>query len=62
VAFDHFLAASLFCNEDQRSSSSDSKFSKHCSIGAVSGNSSMAVRNVGISHSMGRVASIPWMR
>jgi hypothetical protein len=39
VALDYFLAASLFCNEDRRSSSNESRFSKHCSIGAVSGNS-----------------------
>jgi hypothetical protein len=62
VALDHFLAASLCCNEDQQSSSSDSKISRHCSIGEVSGKSSMAVHNMGISHSIGRVASIPWMR
>jgi hypothetical protein len=62
VAFDHFLATSLFCNEDRHSSSRDSKFSKHFSIGGVSGNSSIAVRKVGIFHSMGRVASTPWTR
>jgi hypothetical protein len=36
VALDHFLAASLFCKEDRRYSSRDSKFSKRCSIGVVS--------------------------
>jgi hypothetical protein len=62
VALDDFLAVSLCLNEDQGSSSSDSKVNKHFSIGAVSGNSSMVVSNVGTSHSIGRVASIPWMR
>ena len=62
MALDDFLDVSLCLNEDRRSSSSDSKVNKHFSIGAVSGNSSMVVSNVGISHSIGRVASIPWMR
>jgi hypothetical protein len=62
VVLDHFLVASLFYNEDRRSSSSDSKFSKHCSIGVVSSKSSIAMCEVGISHSMRRVASTPWMR
>jgi hypothetical protein len=62
VALDHFLVASLCCNEDQRSSSSDSKVSRCFSIREVLGKSSMAVLNVGISHSIGRVASIPWTR
>jgi hypothetical protein len=62
VDLDHFLAALLCCNEDRLSSSSDSKVNRHYSIGVVSGKSSMAVCNVGISHSIGRVASIPWMR
>jgi hypothetical protein len=62
VALDHFLAASLCCNEDQGSSSSDSKLSRHYSIGEVSGNSSITVCNVWISHSIGRVSSIPWTR
>jgi hypothetical protein len=62
VALDDFLVVSLCLNEDRQSSSSDSKVNKHCSIGAVSGNSSMVVSNVGISHSIGMVASIPWMR
>jgi hypothetical protein len=62
VDLHHFLSTSLCCNEDRRSSSSDSKVSKRYSIGLVLGNSSMVVRNVGISHSIGRVASIPWMR
>jgi len=62
VALDDFLAVSLCLNEDKRSSSSDCKVNKHCSIGAVSGNSSMVVSNVGISHSIRRVALIPWMR
>jgi hypothetical protein len=62
VALEHFLAASLCCNEYRQSSSSNSKVSKRYNIGAVSGNILMAVRNVGISHSRGRVASIPWMR
>jgi hypothetical protein len=61
VAFDHFLVSSLFYNEDRRSSSSDSKFNKNFYIGAMSGNSSIAVCKVGISHSMGRVALTPWM-
>jgi hypothetical protein len=47
VALDHFLAASLFCNEERQSSSSDSNFNKRCSIGVVSGNSSMEVHKVG---------------
>jgi hypothetical protein len=62
VALDHFLAASLFYNEDRPSSSNESKVSKNFSIGAVSGNISMAVCNMGISHLMGRVALIPWTR
>jgi hypothetical protein len=62
VALDHFLAASLCCNEDQRSSKSDSKVSRCCSIGAMPGKISMVVHNVGILHSIGRVASIPWTR
>jgi len=61
MALDHFLDASLCLNEDQRSSSSDSKLNKHCSIGAVLTNISMVVCNMGISHSISRVASIPWM-
>jgi hypothetical protein len=59
---DHFLVASLCCNEDRRSSSRDSKVSRHCSIREVSGKSSMLVLNMGISHSIGSVASIPWTR
>jgi hypothetical protein len=43
-----FLVASLFCNEDHRSSSRDSKESKHCSMGVVSGRILIAVHNVGI--------------
>jgi hypothetical protein len=62
VALDQFLASSLCCNEDRRSSSSDSKVSRHFSIGEVSGKSLMVVREVGISHSIGRVSSIPWTR
>jgi hypothetical protein len=62
VALDHFVYASLCLNEDQRSSSSDSKVNNHFSIGAVSINNSMEVRNVGISHLIWGVASIPWMR
>jgi len=62
MALDHFLVASLCCNEDQWSSSRDYEANKCCSIGAVSTKSSMAVRNVGISHSMGRVVSSLWTR
>jgi hypothetical protein len=58
--FGPFFSCLIVCNEDRRSSSRDSKVSRRCSIGAVSGNSSMVVHNVGISHSIGRVASIPW--
>jgi hypothetical protein len=32
------------------------------SIGEMFGNRSMGVRNMGISHSIERVALIPWMR
>jgi hypothetical protein len=62
VALYCFLASLLCCNEDRQSSSSDSKVSRRCSIGAVSGNSLMAVHNVGIFHLIGRVELIPWMR
>jgi hypothetical protein len=62
VALDHFLAASLFYNEDRRSSSNDSQVNIHCSIRVVSGNISMVVHNVGISHSIGRVDLVPWTR
>jgi hypothetical protein len=59
VAFDHFLATSFFYKEDRRYSYNESKVSKRYCIGAVSGNISMAVHSVGISHSMGRSDSIP---
>ena len=62
MALDHFLDASLCLNEDQRSSLSDSNFNKDCSIGVVLSNISMVVCNVGISHSIWRVSSIPWMK
>jgi hypothetical protein len=62
VSLDHFLVASLCFNEDRRSSSSESKVRRSCSIRAVSSKSSMEVRNMGISHSIWRVAWIPWTR
>ena len=52
MAFDHSLATLLLYNEDQQYSYSDSKFSKCCSIGVVSGNSSIAVCKVGILQSI----------
>jgi hypothetical protein len=59
TALDCFFFASLFCREVWQYSSKEIILSNRCSIGVVSGRSSIVVRSVGISHSMGMMDSTP---